>query len=70
MTCTDCLESRRPTVSSHRRDRAVGAVVLVLLGTFALFASGADAPLPTDRAAQAAAVEDWHGNVRRSHWTP
>lgn len=69
MTCTDCPE-HRPVVSPRRNDALVGGIVLSLLGAFALFASGSDVPPQTDRAADAAAVEDWHGNVRRSHWTP
>jgi hypothetical protein len=55
----------------HRHPVSTPSVVAAALGAVALIAILANAPKPAEPdSSTAAAAEDWHGNVMRSHWRP
>lgn len=63
MTCTDCID--RDTAKQPSAALSL-ALILLDLGGIAVAASGPKRPVATSP--DAAATEDWHGNVRASGW--
>lgn len=55
-----------PVRSAHWPQRGPIAVILLAGLAIAILATASRGP---DTTAQPAQIEDWHGNVMRSHWT-
>lgn len=69
---SDVMCTRNSRTIPRATARPSWPVVAVLLaGAVVGYAFGAGGGAPRAAAPDHAAVtEDWHGNVRRSHWTP
>ncbi len=68
-------DHRHPIARHETLDRFAGGIVLATLGLLTLLVSGGEPGQPAseynaERPAASAGTEDWHGNVRRSHWAP
>lgn len=62
-------DHRHPIARHEKADRIAGGAILIALGALALLVSGGEPERNAEeRAAPAAAIEDWHGNVRASNW--